>query len=192
MSSVDDRVWVLSLNATDSHSVGSEDSDISVFTPGGVPLVLHGPVGNSIFLTIPDEGDSVIELFASTVLIIENTSLIVLEGSLVGLETDGDRLLQNGSLESVLISGVDEVSIIKSDNSSVHIIVALGSSPHIELIISFQCNGGAHSVGVSANDESTTAAGIAQFVRAVQELLLGERKEFSSLQEVSTLDSTSG
>jgi len=135
-------------------------------------LVLHCPIRNSIFLTIPYEGDSVIELFSSTVLIVKDTSLIILKGSLVGLETDGDGLLQNSSLKSVLVSGVDEMSIIKSDNSSVLRIVALGSSAHVEFIVFFQSDRGALGVGVSANDESTATASIAQFVRAVQELLL--------------------
>jgi len=95
--------------------------DVSSITPSTVPAVLNEPVVRTILSSISNDKDTVVEITLDTVSaagsFIVDTTGVELEALLGGINSNGDWLLSNCSLEGSLIIRSD--SLVARNGSSV-------------------------------------------------------------------------
>jgi hypothetical protein len=77
------------VDTADTFSVNISNSDESRFTPAGTPGVLDNPVVLLSIVSVTNNQDTVVEV-SSAVSAVENTTLISLEGSLIGFNGNRD------------------------------------------------------------------------------------------------------
>jgi len=92
-------------------------ANISVVTPRWAPAVLHLPVVHSIVSAIPYQQDSVVGVGATAAC--DNSTSVVLEDSLIGLDGDGDGLLLKGRLQiGITAAGEKATTLIHTGDSA--------------------------------------------------------------------------
>jgi hypothetical protein len=187
--SVGGRVERVLLDTADTSTVLDTDSDVTLITPPGVPRVLDEVVGNTIEGTVADSEDGVVEA-GTTRSTGDDTRLVVLEDGSVGLNGDGNGLLVEGGLE--LGGGLlgDKGVRFSTNTASVLTLLAGSISASVSVVrLVSEVVGLSVLVGVFL---PATVATVVTVGSAVNELLLGERDELASGNEVSTLKTTSG
>ena len=90
------------MDTADTGSWGNSDLDVTINTPVWSPGVLDKVVVLSVFGSVTDSKDSVVE-GGSALSRGEDTTGVSLENGLVGLDGNGDWSLGNGSLELVWV-----------------------------------------------------------------------------------------
>ena len=112
------------MDSADSLSFDGGDSDVASFSPSGVPGVSDDVVVLSVFVSVSNGGDGVIKL-GSTLSGVDDSTLVVHEDVLVGLDDDGDGSLADGSLELGNAVGLNLVVVGDSDLAHSGLISAL-------------------------------------------------------------------
>ena len=164
------------------------DSDVAILTPRSSPGVSHDVKVLTSLRAIADSGDGVIEL-GSAFAGVQDTGLIHLEDSLVSLNGDRDWALSDGSLQLVNGLGSDVVDLGNENLTLGGISLALAILGVVWVVrLSLLLVGLEVGHGVLL---PSTIASIGLLV-AVNQLLLGEAEELSSLLEMSTLDGNGG
>ena len=170
------------------------NSDVALISPGSSPRVLDDPVVLSVFRTVSDSEDGVIESSAA-VGVVEDTVTVHLEAELVSFDENGEWLLGKTGLHLVDIACGHTVALADCDGSVRERIVFaswnLASAGDVwvdRLKISISC---VLVISVSPVRISTIAAHV-ELGSARDELLFGERFQSSSGDEVSTFEDTSG
>jgi len=177
------------LDSADTGTIGNTDLDVSIDTPVGTPGVLDEEVFLSVFGTISDCEDSVVE-GGSAGGGGEDTTGILLEDSLVGLDGDGNWALVEGGLELVWVLGLDGLVSGGTDGSLGFVVFAGAAIFGNVWVVGLGLEWG--SLGVEeGKGHGTTIASMVQ-PGAVNELGLGEGDEVSGGNEVSTLQGTGG
>jgi len=165
----------------------ADHADVALLTPRGTPGVLDNPVGLGAVSAVTNSEDTVVEVgTASTV---EDTTRVELEAHLVSLNSNsnGDDV---DSVHEVSLSGGDIDVARDLDSGSAALARAVASSVGVvrlsadTTVLLDPLEGGVH--------ETTVATLVTSRARAVNELLLRERDKLAVLDEVSTLNSTSG
>jgi len=178
------------LDTTDSLSgfLGS-DSDVSRFSPGGSPGVSDNVVFLSVLSSVSDGGDGVVESGSRALGLGDNTTGVVHESGLLGIDGDGNWSLLDGGFQGrggvgrdlmnfsdVNLSGVLS-GVASSVSGSVGVVLLKVLSVRLDVV---------HGVFLPST-VATSAGGI-----AVNDLLLREGKELSSLDEVVSLNGAGG
>jgi len=168
-------------------AVVSLDSEVSLFSPGRSPGVLDEPVWGSVVFSVSDEEDSVVEVLSTQSL--DDSTEVELE--VHGVNGDGDwSVLEGGhQLLGVLLWDVSEASDLKETLALRVGTVSVSSSVWI---VSFGLNLGLLEVLEGIVHKTSLAPLVSEGSRAVNELLLGERNELSSGDEVGTLHRSGG
>jgi len=86
------------LDSADSWSIDGGDSHVSILTPESVPRVSKDVEILSVFRAVSDKSDSMVK-GSSAGDIVEDTSLVVLEHSLISFNSNSDWLLNDSCLE---------------------------------------------------------------------------------------------
>jgi len=163
-------------------------SDVTRFSPGGSPGVSDDSVSDTMFGTVTDGGDGVIEVLTSST-VVEDTSGVTLEvvvGSIDGNASwsSGDGGFQGGDVR------VSDRSVgCSSDNSLGFLRFAMSGFSNV-WVRRLELHWVGHSILESLGFKTTiatTAAGI-----AINELRLGEFEKFSRFDEMSTLHGSGG
>jgi len=89
-------------------ALARSDLDVSGITPGRAPRVSDEEVVRTVFVTVTDNGDTVIELVSATGS--DNTTVVELEGILVSLDSDGSG--------TVLVDGLSDFGGTTGDRAS--------------------------------------------------------------------------
>mmetsp|Transcript_73221 Transcript_73221/g.101566 ORF Transcript_73221/g.101566 Transcript_73221/m.101566 type:complete len:292 (+) Transcript_73221:161-1036(+) len=160
-------------------------------TPGGGPRVLDEPVVLTVLGTGTDSKDGVVEL--STATGGENTRMVGLESASIGLNGDGERSLVKSRLHLAGVVGGDKFVVTGTNDSLGRVVGArtiFAGVSVVRLELELVRLGVLESVLL----ETTVATVVTPLETggAVNELLLGERDELSSSEEVSTLKGTGG
>jgi len=187
--SVGGRVESVLLDTADTGTVLNTDSDVTLITPPGVPRVLNEVVVNTVEGTVADSKDGVVKrgTAGSTS---DDTRLVVLEDRSVGLNGDGNGLLVEGGLElGGGLSGDGGVGFSTNTASVGSSLAGTVSAGVLVVRLVGEVVGLSVLVGVVL---PSTVATVVTVGGAVNELLLGERDELASGNEVSTLKTTSG
>ncbi len=187
--SVGGRVESVLLDTADTGTFLNTDSNVTLITPPGVPRVLNEVVVNTVEGTVADSEDGVVKV-DTTGSTGDDTSLVVLEDRSVGLNGDGNGLLVEGGLE--LGGGLfgDEGEGFSTNTASIGSSLARTVSAGV-LVVRLVGEMVGLSVSVSVFLPATVATEVT-VGGAINELLLGERDELASGNEVSTLKTTSG
>jgi hypothetical protein len=187
--SVGGRVERMKLDTADTGSGLNTDSDVTLITPPGVPRVLDEVVFDTVEGTVTNSKDSVVEVstaFGTS----DDTRGVVLEDGSVGLNGDGNGLLVEGGLElGGGLSGDGGVGFSTNTASVGSSLAGTVSAGVFVVRLVGEVVGLSVSVGVVL---PATVATVVTVGGAVNELLLGERDELASGNEVSTLKTTSG
>jgi hypothetical protein len=114
------------MNAADTFSFHDGNAHVALFTPAGAPGVLHDPVllTSSGVCAISNNECGVVKI-GTTLGGVEDTALVALENSAVGLNRDGYGLLIDSSLQ-------------------------LGDTVSLDVVIAFSLSGGLGQGGVLA------------------------------------------
>ena len=182
--------WVkrLHLDTADTWSIDGSDLDVSSISPGSTPGVSDEVVVLSILGSISDSGDGVIEV-GSAGSRVQNTTGVTLEDELIGLDGDGGWGLSNGGLK--LVNGVGlNVGVVLNVDLTLVLGGLAGSISGGVGVVGLEVLG----VGLGVLEGSILPSSIATVGSgvAVNELLLSERKKSSSVNEVLSLDGSSG
>jgi len=181
--------WVegLHLDTADTGTFDGGDLDVSSISPGSTPGVSDEVVVLSVLGSVSDSGDGVIEV-GSAGSGVEDTTGISLEDELVGLDGHGDWGEGDGGLE--LGNGVGWDVVVRSNVDLAGVLgIFAGSVNSVVGVVSLELLGGLLGVGeggILPSSIASVGSGI-----AVNELLLGEGKEISTLDEMSSLDGAS-
>ena len=178
--------------SVDTADVGNTKLDVTVVTPRSSPGVLDEEVVVSIFGTVSDSEDTVVEL-GSALGGGDDTGGIGLEDRLVGLDGDGNWSSGKSSLEvstGGILNDILEASNFTDSLGGVEFALVPEMVGTSVWIVTLEHEWGFLDVFESVVHE-TTVATLVNFV-AVDELLLGEGFESSSGKEFSTLDGTGG
>jgi len=185
-----------SIKDTAQVSIRALDEDVAILTPGRTPGVLYLPEISSVFSTVTNNKDTVVKVLAA--LASEDTRLVQLEGRLVGLDGDGDRLLRNGGHQSGdavrgdigvgLRSRLSDVGVtcllagsrLLGGTRSIRILVLSGNTT----VLLDEGEGIIHPATVAASITTSDVTG--------NQLLLREGQQVSVLVVVSTLNGTGG
>ena len=186
----------LGLHLDTANTVAIDDSklDVSLVAPSGVPGVLDQPVVQSgLGVVAPaDSEDGVVEA-GSAFGAVEDTALVGLEDVLVGLDGDGKRLGGKGGLHLADIACGDETIVGNVDGGGTGlVVVATGNLAGSRCVwVDFlKLSLVVLPVGEGLVLPATVASVV--FGGAGNELLLRERLEVSSGDEVGTFEGTSG
>jgi len=181
----------LFLDSTDTGTGLNSDLDVTGSTPGGAPRVLNEVVRGTIFDTVSDGEDTVIELSSASGSG-KDTSLVSLESNFVGLDGNRDGGFVEGSLELVRVVGGDHGVPSGLNGGSLNGRVASGnlSSSGGVRVVSLEDSG----VLLVESEGEGHGATIASVVKlgARDELLLGEGEEFLGGNEMGSFHSSSG
>jgi len=194
-SNLDSRIGCDHLDTALSAGVGlgaTCEQDVTIESPVGTPRVLDLVVvlATGGVSTITNGENTVVELGATSA--VHYTTLVELEDVLVSLYSDGDGLLHNGSLEGNLGVGryISEAADGGCDGLASCNASAISGSVRV-------CSLGGDTLVV--NDvletivhQTTVATLVTLSARAVNELLLGKRRESASGDKSCTLSGTSG
>jgi len=180
-----DRV-TLKLDTAAASAIGDTDLDVAVSTPTGSPGVLDHVVLLTVRSTVADSENSVIKVGSAAGA--DNSRGVVSEHTLVSFNSDSDRSLGYGTLESRGGFTGDSAVALDRDNT-------LGRGSFARTILSGVGVGGFgfHGMRFSVLERTalvTTVAAIAIGV-AVNKLLLGERNKLASGLVVGTFHGTS-
>jgi len=178
------------VDTADTFSVNISNSDESRFTPAGTPGVLDNPVVLLSIVSVTNNQDTVVEV-SSALSAVEDTTLISLEGTLVGFNSNGDWSVVDEAEELSSVVGGD-ISVTSSLGnllftsnlaltilSSVWVVIFRNET----LILSSIVESGVHGA---------TFASVATISGAINKLLLGEVGELLMSNKVSTFEGTSG
>ena len=124
---------------------------------------------------------------------VKNTTLVSLEDVLVGLDRDSKGLNSKGGLHLADVAGGDETIVGDVDGSSAALVISasrLGAVARDVWVDGLELSLGGFPVLEGLVLPATTAAVVGG--RAGNELLLREGLELASLDEVLTLEGTSG
>jgi hypothetical protein len=171
----------------------SLELDVSFITPGGIPGVLDEPVVDSIFSSITNKEDTVVKaITAFAVIGGEDSTLVELEAELVGFNGNRDGLLSNSLQKSLVRFGLD---IRVSSDIRLNLTLVILASTNLTLVgvVSFLLTTGIFKIFESEIHKTTIATVVeGKTLVAIDELLLGEREEFSVGDLESTLNSSGG
>lgn len=151
--------WVRG-NVGETASVSVSKSDVTSFTPRSTPRVLNEP--STVFET--NEEDTVVERSSA---VVEDT--VGVETPVRGIDSDGNRLLEESSLEIINASGSDileSIEVIKA--GSWLLASSLGSSVGV-----VRFSGETVSLNVFESSVHHTTVATIVPLRAVNELLFG-------------------
>jgi hypothetical protein len=168
--------WV-HLDTADTFSVDGSDSDISTFSPWSSPWVSDDVVLGSVFNSVSNSDDSVIEV-GSAFWVVEDTTRVELEDHLVGFNGDWDWTLSDGSHKLINWVGLDGSEVGDLDFSLWWVIFA-GSVNTGVWVDWFEFHSVLFSILESSRHFSTIATGITEWAWAINELLFRETQEFS-------------
>jgi hypothetical protein len=166
-------------------------TDVSLLSPGGSPRVLDLPVVTSVggISSVSNDEDTVVQ--SSSAGRGHDTASVELEDILVSLNGDGDWLLDSGSLEGSLRVGWDvSESSDGGDGLASGLASSIGSSVWVRslradtLVVDDELESVIH--------QTTVAALVSFSSRAVNQLLLRERQELSSVDEDVSFSRSSG
>lgn len=87
------------MDSTDTWSVNGSDLDVAFITPSIAPRVSDYVIVKSILGSIADSSNGVVKVASVTMIRVQNTTKVHHERVIVSLNTDGDRLFGNGSLQ---------------------------------------------------------------------------------------------
>lgn len=175
------------MDTANSISFFLSDLDVSLVSPSGSPGVSDQVVWDSVFFSVSNSSDSVVQR-GSTGSSSDDTRSVVVEDTLVSFDGDRNWSLSNGSLEfgdDVALNVVDLLDLggvvilgpaSVSDGLVWVVLLEVKSVPHSQL----------HAVFLPS---SVTSVGLSVAVNAH---LLGQLNEFSSLDEVSSFNLSSG
>ena len=170
-------------------SGGHAELDVSLHSPAGSPAVLHDPVWLVSGGVVPDGEDSVVELVSA--IGGEDSSGVVLEGGVVGLDGNADWLGGDGLLQVILAVDWDVlVSANGHDVVGLLLGVAGSSLGGVSVVILGVNTSVAHDVLEGVVHDSSVASHVD--LVAVDELLLGKADELAGLDEVDSLHGTGG
>ena len=168
--------------------VVSEDSDVALLSPAGSPGVLDQPELLSGWLvdSVAHQEDSMVEL-VSAFWVAEHSGLVV--EPLVGFDSDGNSLLQNGGLElraAVWRHGLPSRNLV----GALWLIVAFSVLSSVRVVLL-----GRDAVlldeGKGVGHLSSVAA-VVTVLGAVDEVLFGEADELSGVEGVRALEGSGG
>ena len=186
-----DSLW-LHLDTADTVTVNDGKLDVALVTPGGVPRVLNEPVVLASLAAPSDCEDGVVK--AGTALgAIEDTALVSLEDVLVSLDGDSKRLFGEGSLHLADVAGSDETVVGDVDGSGTARVISasgLGTVARDVWVDGLELGLSSFPVLEGLVLPATTAAVVGS--GAGNELLLREGLKLASLDEVLSLEGTSG
>ncbi len=167
--------------------------DVAVVTPLGSPRVLDQPVVLTVFSSVADDKNAVIETIGSAVGLAVDSLGVELEGFLGSIDGNGHRAHGGDSLhQSLFVSGrnVDESDINCSDVLLAEVALLLigvvgvrGFSVDAVVVLDV-LEGKVH--------EASLASMVAILHGAVDQVLFAERNELAGLAEVLTLQSAGG
>lgn len=164
-------------SAVDRLVVG--DPDVTFHTPGGSPRVLDQEGRSTVFSSVSDSSDGVVNLVATSGL--DDTGLVELEDVLAGLDTDNGWLLVKGSLELGGRLGLNVgVTLVLEDNIS-RVVLALAGDVG-DGVVSEAFNTVLFSVFEGVVEGVASVASVA-FGGTIDELLGGEGFKGVSLEE---------
>lgn len=167
--------------------------DVSVVTPGCTPGVLNEPVFGSVIRSPSDAKDTVVEVDTAGGSGEDSTG-VLLEGSLVGLNGDGDWSLFELGLEciSIVLSDISVGSDLEGSSDGGVACWSVSSSRNV-WVLGFGWNGVALGPGEGLVHETSIASHVLEdTVVTGDEFLLGVGFEVSSGNEVGSLKSTGG
>jgi hypothetical protein len=169
------------------------DLDVTFITPRWSPRVLDKEVVGTVFGSVTNSEDTVVESGTASGSS-DNTTGVTLEGHLVSLDGNRDGLLGNGSLQSGtgFVSG-DIVEGFDGDSTSLFhgLVASAGDTLSRGIRIGLLSNHrGLLSILESVVHETTIATGVDG--GALDELLLREGDEAAGGKEVSTFEGTGG
>jgi hypothetical protein len=176
---------------------GSDESHVSLISPGGTPRVLHDPevlAGGGVG-SVPNDESGMVEV--SSALSVEDSILVGLESETSGINTDGDGL--NG--DSIHHGGhvIGDGGTLSNSNklSSFGVVVSasfslgnvrvvslshgLGSSSSVKVVIVGPCG-----------ETSIASLVLEELVIAIKELRLGESGKSVTLDLPDTFEASSG
>ena len=186
-----DGLW-LHLDTADTVAINDSELDVTLVTPGGVPGVLDEPVVLA-GLSAPSDGkDGVVEAGTARGAV-ENTTLVGLEDVLVGLDRDSKGLNGKGGLHLADVAGGDETIVGDVDGGGAALVISasgLGAIARDVWVDGLELSLGGFPVLEGLVLPATTATVVGG--RAGNKLLLRERLELASLDEVLTLEGTGG
>jgi hypothetical protein len=174
----------------DTANVTLAELNIAIGSPGSAPRVLDKEVVLASFGSIADGEDTVVQLGTASGSS-DNTGLILLEGGLVGLNSNGDRTLVQSSLKLGAIHMLD-IMISGGTNNTLRFRV-LASEKAMRLGNVRIIRLGLKRVGFSIRESSVHHTTVAAHVqpRAVNKLLLRKRNELTGLDLMSTFERSS-
>jgi hypothetical protein len=165
------------------------NSDVSLFSPAGSPGVSDNVVLLSVLGSVSDSSDSVVESGSRALRLRDNTTGVVHESVLLGIDGDGNWSLLDGGLQGRGGVGRNFVDVGDRDMTRIAAGVAGSVSGSVSVvgleILSVGLNV-VHGIFLPST-VATSARGV-----AVNNLLLGERDEVSSGDSVVSLNSASG
>ena len=168
------------------------DFDVTLITPDGVPGVLYDPVTLTVLVSVTNSEDGVVK-GGSALIGGEDSGRVGLEDSLISLNGDGDGLQVESRLEGINVGGLDHNVGIGTNLTLGGIIRAVTIEGSVR-VVSLEHEGVGLCVLEGSLLETTVATKvqISDTLGAVNEVLLGERDEGTSGNEVGTFESTSG
>ena len=166
----------------------SGEADVPLISPLGSPRVLHDPVVLSVLSSVSNSQDSVVQL-GSTVSV-KDSRRVELESTLVSLNGNGDGLKSNSSLESSFVVGSNIDKLGDSGDRRAGLAGSVFSLVRIRRLVADSLI--VDDVLESIVHQSSVASLVALCLRAINELLLRERHELSSLDGNGTLDRAGG
>ena len=165
-------------------ALGWSDLDVSSISPGGTPGVLDEEVLLSALSSVSDGEDTVVESGAASAG--DDTGVVSLEDVLVGLDSDGNWSLGEGSLE-LSTRGVSGDILVGLDlTNTLRLGVLAGSLSGMVWVVSLEHEWVGLNVLESVVHKSTVASVV--LLGAVNKLLLREGLECSSGKEHGSLD----
>jgi len=122
------------LDTTDTNSILNTNADVAILTPVSTPGVFNEIILLAVFRTVTNSEHCMIKVPA-TAFLSNNTTSVVMESRLVGLNSDRDRLKSDGSLKlnRVLLRHIGETSC--TNHSLGFIIAAFTTSSSVEVVI---------------------------------------------------------
>jgi len=186
------------LDTADTGAVTSDgETDVTLFTPDGVPGVLDEPVFLTVLGAVADGEDGVIEVGA-TGSRVEDTAGVSLPGGSVGLNEDGEGLLGESGLHLGDVAGEDGGDLLVSDaGAGDGGLARLGGGGRSGGVAVGSLGIGGVSAGVVLHggcgpSTVATVGAVVSTVGAINELLLGEGLELSGSDAVSAFESSNG
>jgi hypothetical protein len=168
---------------------GKGHSDVTSFSPGGSPGVSDDSVGDSVFLSVTNGSDGVIEVRSFSA-VVEDTTGVTLEIVVGSIDGNASWSSGDGGFQGVNTVVLDSSVGCSFDLSLEFFSIAMFTSLGSVWVSRFEL----HSVGSSINESLSLKSTIAPTVLliAINELLFSELEKCSGLDEMSTLHGSSG